>query len=100
MELTDILNTLRRWLAGVDLPAQVLTDQSDALRVIFETENTLAELLAGNGEYAPYRHVSFTVLDTRLALTAPPVYCFYDDETSTAEDILRALDKGLELFRA
>ena len=76
MKLTDVLTALRQWLGHVELPAQVLTDSPDGLRVIFETENALAELLAGEGAYAPYRFVAFTVLDTRLDLDAGPVFCF------------------------
>ena len=93
--LSEILTAVRRWLGGVQIPARVLTDRPDALRVIFETDNALAELLTGEGEYAPYRFVSFTVLDTRPDLTAAPVFCFCDNEAHTAADILRELDRGL-----
>jgi len=95
MDLKTILTALRHWLPGVPLPAQVLTDRDDALRVIFETENTLAELIASDGAYTPCRFVSFTVLDTRLDLPAEPVFCFYDNDSHTVEDILRALDRGM-----
>ena len=43
MKLTDVLTALRQWLARVELPAQVLTDFPDGLRVIWETEHAMAE---------------------------------------------------------
>ena len=100
MNLTEILDALRQWLAGLDAPAQVLTDRADALRVIFETENGLAELLAGEGACAPYRFVSFTVLDIRLDPHAEPVFSFCDDASHTAAEILRELDRGMEMLGA
>lgn len=98
MRKTDVLNALRQWLAGMELPAEVLTDSTDRLWVVFETENALAELRAGDGEYAPYRFVSFTVLDSRLDTRAEPVFCFHDNENHTIEDILRELERGLRFL--
>ena len=49
MDLTEILKELHQWLESVHIPAEILTDSTKTLRVIFETENALAELLAGNG---------------------------------------------------
>lgn len=95
MNLSDILLELRRWLETIRIPSQILTDTDRGLRVIFETENALAELIAGEGECAPYRFVSFTVLDLRLDLRAEPVFCFHDNDTHTAEDILRELARGI-----
>ena len=97
MKLSEVLTALRRWLAGVELPAQVQRDSDDSLWVIFESGNALAELIAGDGSYAPYRFVSFTVLDTRRDTMAEPVYCFYDDESHTIDDILRELDRGMTI---
>ena len=98
MNLKELLNALRQWLAGLDAPAQILTDRADALRVIFETKNAMAELLAGEGAYAPYRFVSFTVLDTRLDLHAEPVFSFCDDDSHTIAQILRELDRGMAVL--
>lgn len=95
MNLTDLLKALRRWLDGVRLPFRVLTDSPAGLWVIFETDNALAELLAGEPECAPYRFVSFTVLDTRPDMHAEPVFCFYDDDSHSIPDILAGLDQGL-----
>ena len=98
MDLTEILEALRGWLQVIAVPARILTDRSDALRVIFETDAALGELIAGDGEYAPYRFVSFTVLDARLEPYAEPVFSFCDDGSHTLGDILRELNRGLAFF--
>ena len=95
MNIKDILPVLRDWLKEIRIPCQILADSDESLRVIFETGNALAELIAGDGKFAPYRHVAFTVLDVRLEPTAGPVFCFYDDSTHTLDDILRELDRGI-----
>ena len=95
MKFSEVLTALRRWLAGAELPAQVQRDSDDGLWVIFETEYALAELIAGEEAYAPYRFASFTVLDTRRDAAAEPVFCFYDDKSYTIGDILRELDRGV-----
>ncbi len=95
MNLTEILEALRQWLTGLDVPAQVLTDRADALRVLFETENAMAELIAGDGAYTPYRFVSFTVLNMQQDLNVSPVFFYYDNEDSTMDDILCGLKQGL-----
>lgn len=97
--LQKIQTAVREWLRLVELPAGILNDSEDSLRVIFETDNALAELIVRTADCAPYRYVSFTVLDTRLEPTAGPVFCFYDEESSTIEDILRELSCGAECIR-
>lgn len=97
--LSQILSAVRKWLSRTDLPAEVLEDREDSLRVIFETENALAELIVSDPDLAPYRHVSFRVMDVRRELEDGPVFCFYDDETSTIDDILRELDRGAAQIR-
>lgn len=98
--LSEILSAVREWLHRAQLPAEILMDRVDALRVVFETENALAELTVAEPICAPCRFVAFLVLDTRLDVKAEPVYCFYDDETSTIDDILQALDRGVAWVRS
>ena len=97
--LQIIQTAVREWLRQIELPAGVLNDSEDSLRVIFETDNALAELIVRTADCAPYRYVSFTVLDARLEPAAGPVFCFYDEEASTIEDILRELSRGAECIR-
>ena len=68
--------------------------------MFFESENALAELTVGNDPCAPWRFVSMTVLDTRLDPHAAPVFTFWGREDHTVSDILRALDRGMEVFGA
>ena len=98
MDLTEILKELHQWLESVHIPAEILTDSTKTLRVIFETENALAELLAGNGEYAPYRFISFTVLDPSQDSNAEPVFRFCDDDSHTINDILLELNRGMAVM--
>ena len=93
--LPQILSAVRQWLLRIDLPGEILTDREDTLRVIFETGNALAELIVADSGFAPYRFVSFQVLDTRLDLTDGPAFTFHDSETSTIGEILRELDRGI-----
>ena len=90
--LPQILSAVRQWLLRIDLPGEILTDRGDTLRVIFETGNALAELIVADSGFAPYRFVSFQVLDTRLDLTDGPAFTFHDSETNTIGEILRELD--------
>ena len=100
MTLTEILPVLRNWLNSITLPAQVLVDSEDCLRTIFETDHALAELIVAESEFAPFRFVSFTVLDSRLEIHANPVFCFHDHENSTIADILRELNFGIEFIES
>ena len=100
MELTEVLTAVREWLANVPLSAQIQRDTDAGLWAYIETENALAELIAAEGDFAPYRFVSFSVMDTRLDPYAEPAYCFHDNESHTIPDILRALDRGMEMIAA
>lgn len=100
MKLTDVLTALRAWLAGVGIPYRVEKDSPDGLWVVLDTDRALAELIVSEPDFAPYRFVSFTVLDPRLDVTAEPVFLFYDDTSHTIDDILRELDRGLEVIRS
>ena len=99
MMLSQILSTVRNWLRQTCLPAQVLTDREDSLRVILETENAMAELIVAQADFAPYRFVSFQILDIRRELRDGPVFCYYDNEGSTIDEILRELDRGAARLR-
>ena len=100
MEFTEVLTAVREWLAHVPLPAQINRDTDDGLWAYIETENALAELIVGKDDCAPWRFVSMTVLDTRLDPHAGPVFTFWGREDHTVSDILRALDRGMEMIGA
>ena len=100
MEFSEVLTAVREWLGRVTVPAQVQRDSADGLWVFFESENALAELIVAEGDFTPYRFVSMTVLDTSLDPHAAPVFTLWGREDHTVSDILRELDRGMEVFGA
>ena len=100
MEFTEVLTAVREWLAHVPLPAQIQRDTDAGLWAYIETENALAELTVGKDDCAPWRFVSMAVLDTRLEPPAGPVFTFWGREDHAIPDILRALDRGMEIIGA
>ena len=100
MEFSEALTAVREWLGRVTVPAQVQRDTDEGLWVFLESENALAELTVGNDPFAPWRFVSMTVLDTRLPPQAAPVFTLWGREEHTVSDILRELDRGMEVFGA
>ena len=100
MEFSEVLTAVREWLGRVTVPAQINRDTDEGLWVFFESENALAELTVGSDACAPWRFVSMTVLDTRLPPQAGPVFSFWGNGDHTIPDILRELDRALEIFGA
>lgn len=90
------LRAVREWALRVPLSPEVLRDDPDGLRVIWETSTHLAELIVSRGEYAPYRFVSLQVLDLLREPDQALVYSYFDSEDSTMDKILTALDRGIE----
>ena len=100
MEFSEALTAVREWLGRVTVPAQINRDTDEGLWVFFESENALAVLTVGSDACAPWRFVSMTVLDTRLDPNAAPVFTFWGNGDHTIPDILRELDRALEIFGA
>lgn len=98
-DFNEILRAVRDWADRVPCSPERLRDDEDGLRIIWETETHLAELIVSRAEYAPYRHVSFQLLDIRLDVDQAPVYSYYDQEGSTIDEILTALDRGGDLMK-
>ena len=90
------LRAVREWALRVPLSPEVLRDDPDGLRIIWETKTHLAELIVCRGEFAPYRFVSLQVLDLRREVDQSSVYIYFDGEDSTTDEILTALDRGIE----
>ena len=93
------LRTVREWALRIPLSPEVLRDDPDGLRINWETGTHLAELIISRGEYAPYRFVSLQVLDLRREPDQASVYSYFDGEDSTTDEILTALDRGIELIK-
>ena len=93
------MRAVREWALRVPLSPEVLRDDPAGLRVIWETKTHLAELIVCRGQFAPYRFVSFQILDLRREVDQSPVYSYSDGEDSTMDGILTALDRGVELIK-
>ena len=93
------LRYLREWARRVPLSPKVLRDDPTGLRIIWETSTHLAELIVSRGEFAPYRFVSFQILDLLREPDQALVYSYFDSEDSTMDEILTALDRGIELIK-
>lgn len=98
MEFEMVLGAVRGWAVRVPFPSEILRDDAEGLRIVWEIEEHLAELIVCRAEYSPYRWVCFTILDVRLEPNEEAVYCYYDREDSTMEEILAALDRGAALM--
>ena len=93
------LRTVREWALRVPLSPEVLQDDPNGLRIIWETGTHLAELIVSRGEYAPYRFVCLQILDILREPDQASVYSYFDGEDSTTDEILTALDRGIELIK-
>ena len=93
------LRAVREWALRVPLSPEVLRDDPDGLRIIWETGTHLAELIVSRGEYAPYRFVSLQVLDLRRDTDQASVYSYFDRQDSTMDEILTALKRGIGLIK-
>lgn len=98
-EFDDILRAVRDWSGQVPFSPEVLRDDTDGLRIVWETATHLAELLVCRGEYAPYRYVSFQLLDIRRDVDQANVFSYYDGEDSTTEEILNALGQSIAYMK-
>ena len=93
------LRTIREWALRIPLSPEVLRDDPDGLRIIWETGTHLAELIISRGEYAPYRFVCLQILDIRQEMDQALLYGYFDGENSTMDETLAALDRGIELMK-
>ena len=93
------LRTVREWARRVPISPEILRDDPDGLRIIWETGIHLAELIVSRGEFAPYRFVSFQILDILREPDQALVYSYFDGDDSTMDEILTALDWGIELIK-
>ncbi len=92
----ELLGSVRKWAVGVPFSPEILRNDADGLRFLWETTTYLAELIVCRGECSPYRCVSFQLLDLRRDMDQALVYCYHDREDSSTEEILAALNRGIE----
>ena len=75
----------------------IIVDTDKVLRVFFENEKYIAELVVEDGDFSPYRYVKMEILP--LASKHPaPTYLWYDTQNDNVEKIITNLQIGLNLF--
>ena len=105
LSFNEVLQMSREWLLSArsaqngNMSFAVLTDNGEALRVILETPLHMAELVVtADAGFAPYRFVSFFVYSTDIHSPDEPLFCFFDSDETTADELLRGLNEGMRLM--
>ena len=101
MKFDEILNATREWFNNIKsnysskITIEIVQNNDVMLHVFFETETHISELIVNQPYFAPYRYVSFMVMDIKQKLPEP-VFCCYDNDLCTASDIINKLNAGIE----
>ena len=101
-----IKNYIKNWLNNViknynnKLKFEIIKDDEEVYRAIIECNGCISELLVGILDgMAPYRYVSFTILDTRIDnVNNSLIYWYYDSEYSSVTEIIDKISQGLNLM--
>ena len=101
-----IKNYIKNWLNNViknynnKLKFEIIKDDEEVYRAIIECNGYFSELLVGIPDgMAPYRYVSFTILDTRIEnVNNSLIYWYYYDEKSSINEIIDKLNQGLNII--
>lgn len=73
-------------------------DTQDSLRVFFESDDLLAELLVEQGRFTPYRFVKLEILN--IASNKPVlIYAWYDSQNDDINTIINNLQIGLDYIK-
>lgn len=73
----------------------MIAGDENLFRVLINTKDRMAELLAAKSDGAPYRYVSFQVLGLNLHCKEQPVFCYYDTPCESIAEIISHLDHGM-----
>ncbi|MEE1124581.1 MAG: hypothetical protein U0L18_01405 [Acutalibacteraceae bacterium] len=104
MTFDNVMTTAFDWVKSIEnkYKAQIKTEileHTDILyRVVFEAEHSLAELIVDNPCFAPYRYVSFLIYSANHSSESEPIFSYYDNETSTIEEIIAQLNNGINVL--
>ncbi|MDO4477371.1 MAG: hypothetical protein Q4B93_05400 [Clostridia bacterium] len=71
-------------------------NESNILIVDFEFSECLAQLTVSNLDYSPYKYIYFEAVSLS---TGTQIYCFFDDETTQKENVIKNLDDAFEFCR-
>lgn len=104
MTFDNVMTTAFDWVKSIEnkykaqIKAEIIEHTDILYRVIFEAEHSLAELIVGEPDFAPYRYVSFLVYSSKHSSEASPLFSYYDNETSTIEEIIAQLNNGINVL--
>lgn len=79
-----------------NISAEILKDNKSCLRVELNFGELLAEILVEEPDFAPYRYVSFQAGDI-INGVPQMVYSWYDEEGNTIKEIIKNLDKAIDV---
>ena len=105
LTFTEVREIVAHWLKrnqGIfenNISVEVLRDNIDCLRFELNFGEILAEIIVEEPGFAPYRYVSFQAADI-IDGVWKMVYTWYDEEETTAEEIVGNLDKALAACRS
>lgn len=104
MTFDTVMITTCDWVKSIEnkyktqIKTEIIENTDVLFRVIFETEHNLAELIVGEPDFAPYRFVSFLVFSAKHLSESEPIFSYYDNETSTIEEIISQLSNGINVL--
>ncbi len=77
------------------IPKQdIIVDNEVCFRTIVEWKKCMGDLTMAKNDFAPYRYISFVILASDRN-NYVPVYCWYDCEQDSLDDIRNAINKGV-----
>lgn len=102
-DFLQIKDSIANWVYGIKnelhyLETDIVLDNLNSLRVIFESKEYLAELLVEQGYFTPYRFVKLEILPLSSACPKP-VYIWYDSQNDDINSIISNLQIGLNYFK-
>ena len=81
---------------GKHIMIEIAENSKERLYAIFNFGEYMAAIVVAEPTFAPYRFVSFEVVAVENGTSTMP-YSWYDNEDNTIEEIIRNLDKSIEI---
>ena len=98
-----IMKAAREWVEQIQekyaskITVDVERDEVDCFHVFIETPNSISELCVSKPYFAPYRYVSFLVMDVHKSVDSLPVFHYYDKDSDTVEEIFNQINAGIAI---
>ena len=75
---------------------EIVENDKERLYVILNFGECMAAIVVAEPDFAPYRFVSFEVAAMENGISKMP-YSWYDEEGNTMEEIIKNLDKAIDV---